>query len=63
MEKFFDLVNMVFNHDIINQHHGIIGIRKIISTDKKSIQTIIDAGLVPKMLDHVRQDNYPQLQL
>lgn len=50
--------------DILAQHHGIIGIRKILSiVDNPPIQAVIDAGLVPRMIEYIKQQNYPQLQL
>ncbi len=42
----------------------MIGIRKILSVQQDPpIQEIIDAGLVPKMIEFVKQSEYPQLQL
>lgn len=42
----------------------MIGVRKILSiADSPPIQAIIDAGLVPRMIEYVKQSEYPQLQL
>jgi hypothetical protein len=42
----------------------MIGIRKILSlTGKPLIQAVIDSGLVPKMINYIKQQEYPQLQL
>ena len=50
--------------DIVKQHQGIIGVRKILSVlNNPPIQIVIDAGLVPRMIEYVRQTAYPQLQL
>lgn len=50
--------------DILRQHYGLIGIRKILSiAENPPIQPVIDAGLVPKMIDYIKQEEYPQLQL
>ena len=50
--------------NIIEQHYGMIGIRKILSiAENPPIQAVIDAGLIPKMITYVKQTEYPQLQL
>lgn len=37
--------------DILKQHHGVIGIRRILSlVDEPPIQPIIDAGIVPRLI-------------
>lgn len=42
----------------------MIGVRKILSiADSPPIQAVIDAGLVPRMIEYVKQQEYPQLQL
>eukprot|EP00919_Chromeraceae_sp_WS-2016_P028827 GHVR01068282.1.p1 GENE.GHVR01068282.1~~GHVR01068282.1.p1 ORF type:complete len:106 (-),score=13.57 GHVR01068282.1:995-1312(-) len=64
MENFNNLVHSVTDQDIIKQHYGLIGIRKILSiAENPPIQAVIDAGLVPRMIEYVKQTMYPQLQL
>jgi importin subunit alpha-1 len=64
MDVFGDLIASINNPDVIKQHYGIIGVRKILSiADCPPIQAVIDAGLVPKMIEYVKQQEYPQLQL
>lgn len=42
----------------------MIGVRKILSiAQNPPIQAVIDAGLVPRMIEYVKQAEYPQLQL
>lgn len=42
----------------------MIGVRKILSiAENPPIQAVIDAGLVPRMIEYVKQSEYPQLQL
>ena len=42
-----DLIKLAGSHNIMEKHRGVIGIRKIISTEVEApIQQIIDAGLV-----------------
>lgn len=54
----------ITSDDILRQHYGLIGIRKILSiAENPPIQPVIDAGLVPKMIEYVKQTEYPQLQL
>ncbi len=64
MTQFNELVQHILSQDIIKQHYGLIGIRKILSVaDNPPIQSVIDAGLVPRMIEYVKQTEYPQLQL
>lgn len=56
MSHFKDLISCINHTDIIKQHLGIIGIRKILSvSDNPPIQDVIDVGLIPKMIALVRQ--------
>lgn len=64
MDMFGDLITNIIEGDILNQHFGMIGIRKLLSiAENPPIQAVIDAGLVPKMIQYVKQLDYPQLQL
>lgn len=64
MDIFSDLISAITEGDILNQHYGMIGIRKILSiAENPPIQAVIDAGLIPKMIGYVKQMEYPQLQL
>jgi importin subunit alpha-1 len=64
MTQFNELVHNILDQDIIKQHYGLIGIRKILSVaDNPPIQPVIDSGLVPRMIEYVKQIDYPQLQL
>lgn len=64
MEIFGELIAAITEGDILEQHRGMIGIRKILSiVDNPPIQAVIDAGLVPRMIEYIKQTNYPQLQL
>ena len=50
--------------EIVEQHFGVIGIRKLLSRkDNPPIQIVIDSGLVPKLIKYVQQEDYPQIQL
>jgi len=50
------LLQSATSDDILRQHYGLIGIRKILSiADNPPIQPVIDAGLVPKMIEYVKQ--------
>lgn len=56
MNDFGKLLQCITEGDIIKQHYGLIGIRKILSiAENPPIQAIIDAGLVPRMIDYVKQ--------
>ena len=64
MDIFGDLIVAIQDSDILRQHYGMIGVRKILSiADSPPIQAVIDAGLVPRMIQYVKQSDYPQLQL
>ena len=56
LETLPELVKAIQDPDIIKQHYGLIGVRKILSiADFPPIQPIIDAGLVPKLIEYVQQ--------
>ena len=64
MDVFPELISAFSDQDILRQHFGMIGVRKILSiADSPPIQAVIDAGLVPKMIEYIKQQDYPQLQL
>jgi len=64
MEVLPELIAAFSDSDIIRQHFGMIGVRKILSiADSPPIQAVIDAGLVPRMIEYVKQQDFPQLQL
>jgi hypothetical protein len=64
MDMFGELISNITEGDILNQHFAMIGIRKLLSiAENPPIQAVIDAGLVPKMIQYVKQVEYPQLQL
>ena len=51
LETLPELVKAIQDPDIVRQHYGLIGVRKILSiADFPPIQPIIDAGLVPKLI-------------
>lgn len=50
--------------DPIVLHEGIIGIRKLLSSnDNPPIQQVIDSNLVPRMIELVKQTQFPYLQM
>lgn len=56
MEGFSDLIAAINDQDIMRQHYGMIGVRKILSiAESPPIQAVIDAGLVPQMIEYVKQ--------
>ena len=65
MDQLADLIAYIKEgSNILNQHQGIIGIRKLLGIpDTPMIQTVIDAGLVQIMIKYIKQRKYPQLQL
>ena len=64
MEQFGELIAAINDPNVMQQHRGMIGVRKILSiAESPPIQAVIDAGLVPRMIEYVKQGEYPQLQL
>ena len=64
LEMLPDLARAVQEQDIIRVHFGMIGIRELLSiTDNTPIQIILDTGLIPLMIELVKQHEYPQLQM
>jgi hypothetical protein len=64
MDKFSDLTNDMKDSNILNQLRGMIGIRKIVSVhENPPIQAVVDAELVPLMIEFIKQQKHPQLQL
>ena len=64
MDDFPKLVEAVNNNDdILEQHRGMIGMRRILSiAENAPIQAAIDAGIIPKMITYAKQSDFPQLQ-
>jgi len=56
MDIFADLIAAINDQNILKQHYGMIGVRKILSVaENPPIQAVIDAGLVPRMIEYVKQ--------
>jgi hypothetical protein len=64
MDEFLDLNRDIKDFDILRQHRGVIGIGKIVSIrNNPEIEAVIEAGLIPSMIEFIKQEEYPQLQL
>lgn len=51
-----ELVKSINDKDIVKQHYGAIGIRKIMSNaEEPPIQVVIDTGIVPRLIELVSQ--------
>jgi len=57
------LVEDINSKELFNQYRGAIGVRKLLSVDNPPIQPMIDANLVPRMIEFMKIDHEPQLQL
>ena len=58
MDNFADLIACIKDgSNILNQHHGIIGIRKLLCLSENApiIQAVTDAVLVPIMIKYIKQ--------
>lgn len=59
-----DLVVALNSSDIIAQHQGCIGLRKLLSIeDSPPIQIAIDSNCIPRFIEFIKQATYPVLQL
>lgn len=64
MDQFAELVSNIHNENIDLKHRGVIGMRKLISVDyDPPIQQVIDAQLIPTLIEMSKQSVFPQLQL
>jgi hypothetical protein len=64
MEDFFGILEAINTNDRFKQHFGVIGLRKILSIEEgPPIQPVIDANLVPKLIEFMQRDDEPHLQL
>lgn len=48
--------------DIIARHRGVIGIRKLLSSNLDYTRSILDLPIIPKLIDFLKEDAYPQIQ-
>jgi hypothetical protein len=63
MDNFSDLIKDMRDSNIMNQLRGMIGICKIVSVhENPPTQAVVDAGLVPLMVEFIKQQKHPQLQ-
>ena len=63
MEDFPFLVDATFSKDVEKQHMGVIGLRRILSGESPPIQLVIDANLVPRLIEFMQKEECPHLQL
>ena len=58
-----ELINDISHTDILQQHKGIIGLRKLLSNlDPLPIKQIKYSKIIPRIIQLLRQEEYPQLQ-
>ncbi|EAR83119.1 importin subunit alpha (macronuclear) [Tetrahymena thermophila SB210] len=63
-EQIGELVIALNSQDVLFQHHGCIGLRKLLSIeDSPPIQIAIDSNCVPRFIEFIKQSTYPVLQL
>lgn len=64
MSEFLSLVESANSNDRFKQHYGVIGLRKILSNENgPPIQPIIDANMVPRLIQFMLNDDELHLQL
>lgn len=64
MSEFPQLVEAAASNDRFKQHYGVIGLRKILSNEAgPPIQPVIDANMVPRLIQFTQRANEPHLQL
>jgi hypothetical protein len=47
---FENIATAILDENIIRKHFGMIGLRKLLASNKLSVQKVIDAGLLPKII-------------
>lgn len=58
------LINCVNSPDVLLEHRGIIGLRKIIARNyNPPIKQFVDRGLLKLCMDFTKQKEFPQLKL
>eukprot|EP01017_Pseudomicrothorax_dubius_P048810 TRINITY_DN895_c0_g2_i3.p1 TRINITY_DN895_c0_g2~~TRINITY_DN895_c0_g2_i3.p1 ORF type:complete len:504 (+),score=139.48 TRINITY_DN895_c0_g2_i3:61-1512(+) len=58
------LIKAALSDNFAEQFFGIVGLRKILAQQSDSpIQEIIDANLIPRLLEYMQDDSKPHLQL
>jgi len=58
------LVEDINSNERFNQHLGVIGVRRLLSREEgPTVQPIIDANLVPRMIEFMQREDEPQLQI
>ncbi|CAD8048029.1 unnamed protein product [Paramecium sonneborni] len=63
-EDFPDLIKKIYSQDVVQLHYGITGLRKMLSVESGApIQQVIDANLVPKLIEIIQKEQIPQLIL
>ena len=64
INEFPFLIENINSKILKNEYLGVIGIRKILSIEiSPPIQSVIDANLVPKLLEFMERSEHPSLQL
>lgn len=63
MRDFPALIEAIRSSDRLQNHYGAIGIRKILSVDNPPIGEVIDADIVPVLIEFVRKQDEPHLQV
>jgi len=64
ISELFSLVEAAASGDRMKQHYGVIGLRKILSNEQgPPIQSVIDANMVPRLINFMQDEKEPHLQL
>jgi len=64
LSDFPELVEKVNSDDLLSQHYGIIGFRKLLSIEgDPPIDIVIQANLIPRFISFLERDDQPHLQM
>ena len=76
LSQLSELVKEVASNDRLLQHHGTIGIRKLVSSsflclfhshfyleEPSPIQEVVDTGIVPRLIEFMQNDKETHLQV
>jgi len=57
------LVEDINSSERFKQYRGTIGVRKLLSIERPPVQPVIDANIVPRMIEFMRKEDELQLQI
>ncbi len=63
MSDFSEISDSINSQDLFKQHYGVIGLKKLFSSEYKSIKAAIDANLIYRLIEFMQNGSLPLLQV